>query len=335
MEEHVEVRIDALAAGGDGVGRDASGRVVFVPMTAPGDRVQVRLSERKERFARGRVETLLEPGPGRTTPRCSAFGRCGGCDWQHLSYPVQCRAKEAIARDALTRIGGLAAPPLRWFASPRIYGYRERARIAVTGKQVGFREGRSHKIAPVDQCPVLLPALDTALQDLVAAPPGDDADGGDAGTAADWELAVDREGAALATPLAGERAERELCIGDEVLTVSTGAFTQANPFLIEAWSRYICDAAGVGHRVLELFAGVGTLSLPLARRASSLVAARSSGGAACHGSRARSLADPPPTRGGGPRSSPDRARESGGSRACGSRRKAGGVRRLRPGALGS
>ena len=102
----IELRIDSLAAGGDGVGRADDGRVVFVPFTAPGDRVRVEIRSKHTRFAHGRVVSLLDPGPGRTDPICPVFGSCGGCAWQHVEYEVQLSAKVQILSDALARLGG-------------------------------------------------------------------------------------------------------------------------------------------------------------------------------------------------------------------------------------
>src|SRR5262245_15127922 len=106
----VDLRIDALAAGGDGVGRTAEGRVVFVPGTAPGDRVQARVVALHSRYARAVVDQLVEPSPARVAPACAVFGVCGGCSWQHVDYAVQCEAKRTIVVGALRRVGRLALP---------------------------------------------------------------------------------------------------------------------------------------------------------------------------------------------------------------------------------
>ncbi len=273
-----ELRIDTLAAGGDGVGRDESGRVVFVPYTAPGDRVRVALVEERERFARGRVVERLEAGPGRVVPRCPVFGRCGGCGWQHLSYPTQCRAKQTIVRDALERIAKLAPPPLRWYASPRPYGYRERARVEASAGGVGFRAQGSHEVVPIAGCPVLLPELDAALGELAGSGPRD----------GEWELAADAAGRAQVHPVGAAAAPgppRSIRVGYDRLEVGPGVFAQANPDLVEPWVGFVAEATGRGARVLELFAGVGTLSLALARRAARLVAVESDA-RACHHLRA-------------------------------------------------
>ena len=109
----VVVEIARLAAGGDGVGRLPDGRTVFVPASAPGDRLLIRLVEEKKRFARGEIVELVHPGPGRIEPHCASVGVCGGCAWQHLDYATQVEAKRQILRDSVERIAGwrLEAPP--------------------------------------------------------------------------------------------------------------------------------------------------------------------------------------------------------------------------------
>lgn len=273
----VELVIESLAAGGDGVGRAAGGQVVFVPLAAPGDRVRVRLVEEKPRFARGEIEALLAPGPGRAEPRCPVFGVCGGCAWQHLDYAVQVEAKCAIVRDALERIAGLAElPPFALTPSPAPYGYRGRARVSVERGAVGFRRRRSHALCAVTGCPLLAPPLDAALAKLAAAPPK---------PAGEWELALGEGGAVRVVPLAGRRdgqpAERlVLRAGRERLGLSPGVFAQANALLLDALADAVLAAAGAGASALELYAGAGFFTLGLARRFERVVAVESDPAAA-------------------------------------------------------
>jgi 23S rRNA (uracil1939-C5)-methyltransferase len=142
--DEIELAIDRLAAGGDGVGRAPDGRVVFVPWTAPGDRARVRIVETHGSYARGAVAKLLASGPDRVAPGCAVFGACGGCAWQHVDYPAQCAAKAEILRDALVRIGRLSPPgSLEVRPSPSPWRYRARARVLVAGGRVGFWRRRS------------------------------------------------------------------------------------------------------------------------------------------------------------------------------------------------
>jgi 23S rRNA (uracil1939-C5)-methyltransferase len=270
----LEVTIESLAAGGEGVGHDASGRVVFVPFAAPGDRLRVRLIEEQARFARGEIDAVLAPGADRVTPRCPVFGSCGGCAWQHIDYAAQLGAKRAMLRDALERIGGIAVPPIEVVASPQPYGYRGRARVLVEGDRVGFRKRRSHDICAITACPLLAPPLDAALAELAAHAPAQNGE---------WELALGSDGAVRATALASRASAADrIAVGaaGERIEVSSGVFVQANVLLQDALAQTVLDAAGQGGEVLELFAGAGFFTLGLARRFARVAAVESDAAAA-------------------------------------------------------
>jgi len=134
----VELRIDAIAAGGDGVGRDDDGRVTFVPLTAPGDRVRAEITTARARWARGRVLEVLTPAPDRRDAPCPVFGVCGGCRLQHLPPERQATAKRAVVAAALRRIGGLEieVPEPRRPGGP--LGYRNRVTLTIRGSRSGF-----------------------------------------------------------------------------------------------------------------------------------------------------------------------------------------------------
>jgi 23S rRNA (uracil1939-C5)-methyltransferase len=125
------VRVDSIAAGGDGVARH-DGLAVFIPRTAPGDLVDVAM-ETRGRFARGTLVSVVEPSPGRVTPPCEHYtrDRCGGCQLQHMTYESQLGAKSAIVRDAMQRIGkrDVAAVPV--LPSPAPWGYRTKLTLAL------------------------------------------------------------------------------------------------------------------------------------------------------------------------------------------------------------
>src|SRR5688572_19750135 len=178
----LELRIDALAGSGDGVGRSGEGRVVFVPFTAPGDRIRARIDELHPRYARAVLEELIEPSPSRVAPVCEVFGACGGCSWQHVNYAAQCEAKRRIAEDALRRVGKLALPgPVTLVPSPQPYGYRARARLAVEAGRIGYRRRSSNALCAVETCPVLAPSADAVLRALAVGRPRHDGE---------WEIAA-------------------------------------------------------------------------------------------------------------------------------------------------
>lgn len=132
-EPIVELEVESIATGGNGVGR-ASGMVVFLPRTAPGDRVRARVpSPLGKRFAIGDLVEVVRPSPQRVDPPCPHYrdDRCGGCQLQHLSYPAQLEAKRVIVRDALTRIGKrtIELPTIR--PSDREWRYRAKLTLAM------------------------------------------------------------------------------------------------------------------------------------------------------------------------------------------------------------
>ena len=155
--EEVELRVDSLAYGGNGVAR-LDGFVVFVRGGLPGDLVRARATKVKRGFAEATRTQLLEPGPDRVEPQCTHFGTCGGCRFQDYAYARQVESKYAQVRDALVRIGGFADPPLEPIVPARSeYRYRNKLEYSFAdgtdGAKLGFhRAGRWDEIVDVDEC---------------------------------------------------------------------------------------------------------------------------------------------------------------------------------------
>lgn len=157
------VRIERMAAGGDGVGKLEDGRTLFVPRTAVGDLIEPADLRLHKRFARGRIGQLLEAGPGRVDPKCIHYDRdrCGGCQWQHLDQARQLSAKSAVIGDALRRLGKLDVQDPDVVPSPVAFGYRSKVTLA-RGKSgvLGLhREGEADRIFPLERCELMAPAL--------------------------------------------------------------------------------------------------------------------------------------------------------------------------------
>ena len=110
-DEEIEVQVDSLAYGGNGVAR-LNGFVVFVRRGLPGDRVRARVTKVKRGFAEALAVDVVEPSPSRVDAPCAHYPACGGCRFQDLANDVQAAAKEAQVRDALKRIGGIADAPV-------------------------------------------------------------------------------------------------------------------------------------------------------------------------------------------------------------------------------
>ena len=169
----VEEEIDCpgVAHGGEAVGRLADGRAVFVPGAIPGERVRVRVTERRARFARAELLEVIEPSPDRIQAPCPHFGpgRCGGCTWQHIQPAAQAALKARLVREQLAHVGGLDDIEVRDTLRPQApgapegFGYRERATLtAGADGRLGFLRSGSHEVYPVDRCPLLA----APLQDL-------------------------------------------------------------------------------------------------------------------------------------------------------------------------
>ena len=147
--------VTGYTAEGMGVAR-LEGRVVFVPFTVAGERWRVRLEKVGKAVAWGRGVELLVASPERQEPGCPLFGRCGGCQFRHMTYAEELRAKGRRIADALERVGGvhLELPPVLGAQCPDRYRNKVQFPVA-TGRRglgVGYYRGRSHDVLDVEDC---------------------------------------------------------------------------------------------------------------------------------------------------------------------------------------
>ena len=153
--ETIELVIDDLAFGGDGVGR-TDGYVMFVRGGLPGDRLRVTVTEARGRYGRGAIESVVTPSPDRVEAPCPYFGRCGGCRLQHLAYPAQLAFKTKQVHDCLTRLGGLPPFELRPIVpAPEPYGYRNKMEFTVVdpGPAVGLHAAERYDVVlDIERC---------------------------------------------------------------------------------------------------------------------------------------------------------------------------------------
>ncbi|MBI4495505.1 MAG: class I SAM-dependent RNA methyltransferase [Deltaproteobacteria bacterium] len=166
------IEIEKMVYGGKGLGR-IGGKVVFVPFTAPGDRVQVEIRREKKDYAEALLKSVERASPLRTPPFCRFFGDCGGCHLQHIPYGKQLPIKEEILMESLGRLqkdGGFEIRPV--LASPVDRAYRIRVQMKVKEsnkiKKIGFYSLSSHNLVEVDQCPILHPPAGEILPALAA-----------------------------------------------------------------------------------------------------------------------------------------------------------------------
>lgn len=302
----VELEIESLAFGGSGIGR-MEGKAVFVPLTAPGDRVRCRIARDRKRYAEAEPEEILTPSPLRRPAPCPVFGECGGCQWQHLPYGEQVRWKERIFADFLRRQCGVGEEAvLPAVPSPGEWRYRSRVqfkcRQTAGGFVMGFYRRGSHFVVDVADCPITAVRLNEVLRlfrSWLPASPCPDrvpqvdldlgCDGrvrgvvhalGDVPSLADYlRPLVEEAGISLflqpgrkdsLVRVAGEE-DLEIAAGDPpmLLRYGPGGFAQVNLPQNLALVREVTRAAALTgkERVLDLFCGMGNFSLPLARGA--------------------------------------------------------------------
>lgn len=170
------LEIEDLAYGGDGVARGLDGRAVFVPFTIPGERVEAEIVEEHRSYLRARLCGIRTAATCRVEPVCPLFGRCGGCQYQHIDYPEQVRFKCAQLRETLRRIGGFdELPPLDpIIVSPKRYGYRNKITlepfIDTDGEpDYGFFSHAENGFLSVDECPLATPGINAAIAAAKAA----------------------------------------------------------------------------------------------------------------------------------------------------------------------
>jgi 23S rRNA (uracil1939-C5)-methyltransferase len=296
----VELDIAMLGARGDGIARH-QGSLVYVPFTAPGDRVLARLERDRGEGHAAIVETLLVPGPGRATPPCRHFGACGGCALQHLDASLYAATKLDLVRSALARHGLGEAPVSALRLLPP--GTRRRARFAISRDKaamprVGFAERASHTLVDLTECAVLAPALFTMavpLRGLAAEilAPGDAAaatmqavDGGidllldlprtpdlavlealaGFATAQDLSRLVWRSAASGDAIPVAQRRPVQVMLSGVAVDLPAGGFLQATSEAEAALTEAVLDGVASADRIADLFAGIGTFTFALARQ---------------------------------------------------------------------
>ena len=152
-----------MAYKGYGVAR-VDHKVLFVPFSVTGDEAWAEIVEEKKDYGIAKIETLIKPSPWRTSPQCPYFGACGGCQWQHIDYSVHGELKKNILIDILKRMGGQKEiPPMTVIPSPKSYGYRIRVQLKTEGKALGYYQERSHHIVDIEHCPIAHPLVNQLI----------------------------------------------------------------------------------------------------------------------------------------------------------------------------
>jgi 23S rRNA (uracil1939-C5)-methyltransferase len=283
-----EVEITGMVYGGDGFGRLADGRAVFVPFVLPGERAQVELVEEKRGHARGRLIKLLETSAMRIQPRCTHFSVCGGCHYQHIPYEEQLRIKEGIVREQMLRIAGIDKPPVSPIvASPAVWNYRNTVQFHLDPQgKPGYQEAGSHRVVTIRECHLPEETLNLAwpLLDLEPLPgleridlrvgAGDDlllALEGDAEEmpefSVDFPISAVYLGPAGSMVLAGDDG-LVLEVMGKPFRVSAGSFFQVNTPQAGAMVQHLLEHLSLttATTLVDVYCGVGLFSAFMAPR---------------------------------------------------------------------
>ena len=266
--DELEVVIEKLVAGGDGLARHG-GVPIFVPLAAPGDRLWVRLVERRPGYGRAEILEVREGGPDRRELPCPHFGPCGGCSLQHVADEAQTRLRVEAAREALTRISGLPMDVPEEVIAGAPWGYRVRAQLqledAPGAARVGYFRRRSHDLIELSACPVLAPPLERFVLELpeLLTPP----------VPRRLDVALGDEGSLSCGPVLSGLPRGEILrrVGAAEYAFDARTFFQGHQELLP---RLVDTVVGThtGESVYDLYAGVGLFSVPLAARYRRLVA---------------------------------------------------------------
>ena len=257
--DEITIEPSELVAGGEALAR-VDGFPIFTANVYPGDLATVRLTEVKKGFARGELLRLERTSPLRRAEPCPIADECGGCDWTALRLDAQLRAKERILRESLRRIGKIdpaSLPPIAVHPSP--LNYRLRSRLHQEGEAIGFYAMRSHRVVPLArECEVV--GVETArvipseARDLGGWAARENPHPGPSLDARDdielWEV----DGRVVTST--------EVTI--EGYVVSTEAFFQVNRHLLGTMLHRVSELTMKGHLAIDLYAGVGFFSRPLA-----------------------------------------------------------------------
>jgi 23S rRNA (uracil1939-C5)-methyltransferase len=296
----LEVEVERLLPGGVGLAH-AEGLTLFVSLAAPGDVLRVVIDRIQGKVGFASIVEILKPSPLRIEPPCPCFGRCGGCDFQQLTYEAQLNAKVEIIRDCLHRIARIETPiDIPIVPSPNQWEYRARAMWQVDAtnsshKLLGYFERGSNRVCDVEYCAVLVPELQSSLEQVRKEFRAAEA----VERLRDIEVVAGDQGLSFAPLLAGFHTDIvSRVIGNETYHFSAEAFFQVNhqligPLIAEAL-RYAngggraaeddpgalvagdTTAESTGKTAIDLYSGVGLFTLPLGRRFERVVAVEGS-----------------------------------------------------------
>ncbi|MDQ6707490.1 MAG: RsmD family RNA methyltransferase [Acidobacteriota bacterium] len=287
LTEPFEIEIEKLVYGGDGLSR-RDGQVILTPFTLPGEVVRAAPERVQAGVLWAKAIDIARTSPDRAVAPCPYFGTCGGCHYQHASYERQLEIKRDILRETLQRVGKISAPDNFETVYAEPLAYRNRVQLHIRNLQFGYLQARSHQLCAIDHCPISSSAINSSITTLrrmlrdrrwpkfigrIELFTNE----------TEFQLNVLETGQPVARRFFEWCAEEIPGLVPAALDyleyrVSRGSFFQVNRFLLRRVIEVALDGAE-GETALDLYAGVGFFSLPLARRFADVTAVESGAGA--------------------------------------------------------
>ncbi|MDD5724024.1 MAG: class I SAM-dependent RNA methyltransferase [Syntrophales bacterium] len=259
--DSIEVSIETVALGGSGIGRIGP-MVVFVPFTAAGDVVKIKIDGVKKNYLTGEIVKILSASPDRVEPLCPYFSLCGGCQYQHLSYEAQLKTKERQVAESFERIGKIVSPPVKTIIpSPLSFGYRGKAEIHGVpapggGFHMGFMDRKGEGLVDIQRCDIVDESINTEYGRLRK------------------ELASGKRPSRRTRYILWSESSYPpepyitRTVGEKDLTVSSSGFFQGNTSLVETLTQRTIEmcAPEESDMILDACCGCGLFSLFIAPR---------------------------------------------------------------------
>jgi 23S rRNA (uracil1939-C5)-methyltransferase len=242
-----KVIIENFAHNGYGV-THINNRVVFVENALPSEVVDIEIIQKKKSYYIAKAKNIVESSPFRVDPKCPYYGKCGGCDFQHIDYSYQLELKKNVLINILKRIGGIEYQNIDIISSNKSFNYRRRAKFQCNEKEWGFYKKESKDIVDISQCCI----VDNAINDYIKQ-----------NSCSPEEIAVDDRGKINSKTMV---LDFSFIKENLYLTYKSGAFVQVNKYINRELIKTVVDEVKKENieSLVDFFGGVGNFSIPLA-----------------------------------------------------------------------
>lgn len=244
LHDEIELKIEKMANEGKGLGRHDN-QVVFVPLSAPGDTLKVKITKKSKNFCEAEILDIITPSPDRINPPCQYYGDCGGCNFQHISYAKQLEIKNSLVEETLKKFLKLSSLPMAApQGSPAEFNYRNRIQLHHSQDGLGFYRRKSHQLLPIKSCLITEEKINSYMADLKLAP----------ASSSDEKIEL--------------YLDQNLNVAHRSVTTETGSylFSQVNRFQNENLVNTVVALVqkSPATKIYDLYAGSGNFTFPLA-----------------------------------------------------------------------